>query len=224
VDYLFGEMDAGRLKPGSRVNAAGVAQALGMSAGPVREALCVLVGRGLIEFLPDRGARMLEFDELDVRQLWEVLAPIAAVGLRRGAEAVADGAPTETIERAYEKIRAVDASMSNLHILLQLSSYHFAVNDLGGNPNINAAIRRLNLAYWERYLSEMIDVRGNLEKYRDNYRRIHDAVMAGDGSSAESALYFHADWSVALLGEAERRRAGRKDRPPPRREIRRPKV
>src|SRR6185437_8550501 len=82
LDFILAEMDAGRLEPGSRVNAARIAGTLGLSAAPVREALSILAGRGVLELLPDRGAIMRPFSAQQVSQMWEVIAAVGAVGLR----------------------------------------------------------------------------------------------------------------------------------------------
>ena len=55
--HILEEMSADRLRPGMRVNAAKVQQALDLSATPVREALSLLAGQGVVELLPDRGCR-----------------------------------------------------------------------------------------------------------------------------------------------------------------------
>src|SRR5579883_2089348 len=82
LDYILEEMDAGRLGPGARVNAARIASTLGLSVAPVREALSILAGRGVIDLLPDRGAVMRPISPHQVSQMWEVIAAVAGVGLR----------------------------------------------------------------------------------------------------------------------------------------------
>ena len=91
-DHILAEMDAGRLRPGSRVNAARIAANLTLSVAPVREALSMLAGRGVLDLLPDRGAVMRPLTAKDVEQLWEIIAPVGGVGLDLAARAIAAGA------------------------------------------------------------------------------------------------------------------------------------
>ena len=201
--YVLEEMDAGRLQPGSRVNAAKIAEQLKLSAAPVREALCVLAGRGVVDLLPDRGAVMRPISAREVCMMWEMLVPIGAVGLKLAAEACTAGGDTSDIRAAYDAIRNDPFALPPLQFILRLNDWHYAVNRLGGNEFVNLALERLGVPYWDRYLVELIDVHANMKGYQDNYRRMHEAVMFGDGLAASAVMKFHADWSVALIRQAE---------------------
>lgn len=213
LDHILSEMDAGRLGPGSRVVAARIASDLDLSAAPVREALSVLAGQGVLDLLPDRGAVMREMTPKAVRQFWELLAPIGAVGLRLAARAIVDGADTAEITRKFAEIRREVGLEDPVSFLLLLNDWHYAVNRLGGNDFVTEAPSRLGVAYWDRYLVGIIDVPGHVDGYLTNYRRMYEAVMAGDGNGAAAILHFHADWSISLIDEAvASRKPARKSR------------
>jgi DNA-binding GntR family transcriptional regulator len=59
---------AGRLKAGARLVEAGIAEQMRTSRGPVRDALLLLERDGLIEKLPNRGARVLNFNARALRE------------------------------------------------------------------------------------------------------------------------------------------------------------
>ena len=103
LDHILAEMDAGRLRPGSRVNAARIAANLTLSVAPVREALSMLAGRGVLDLLPDRGAVMRPLTAKDVEQLWEIIAPVGGVGLDLAARAIAAGAIQATLRPRIEQ-------------------------------------------------------------------------------------------------------------------------
>jgi DNA-binding GntR family transcriptional regulator len=213
LDFILAEMDAGRLGPGSRVNAARIAGTLGLSAAPVREALSILAGRGVLELLPDRGAIMRPFSAQQVTQMWEVIAAVGAVGLRLAALAVTAGADTSEVVARYQDIGGEPLAVSPVAFLLRLNGYHWAVHRLGGNEFVTPALERLGVPYWDRYLADLIDIHANIEGYLTNYRRMHEAVMAGDGEAAAAVMHYHADWSIQLIrqrterdGDVKRRR------------------
>ena len=216
LDFILAEMDAGRLGPGSRVNAARISATLDLSAAPVREALSILAGRGVLELLPDRGAIMRPFSAQQVSQMWEVIAAVGAVGLRSAARAAAAGGDTGEIVARYHDIGREPLAISPVAFLLHLNGYHWAVHRLGGNEFVTPALERLGVPYWDRYLAELIDVHANIDGYLTNYRRMHEAVMAGDGEAAAAVMHYHADWSIRLIrqrterdghGKRRRRRA-----------------
>lgn len=199
LDFILAEMDAGRLGPGSRVNAARIAATLNLSAAPVREALSILAGRGVLDLLPDRGAIMRPFSAHQVTQMWEVIAAVGAVGLRLAARAVAAGADISEIVGRHQDIGREPLAVSPVAFLLRLNEYHWAVHRLGGNEFVTPALERLGVPYWDRYLAEFIDIHANIDGYLTNYRRMHEAVMASDGEAAAAVMHYHASWSVLLI-------------------------
>lgn len=212
LDHILAEMDAGRMAAGSRVNAAKIAATLQLSAAPVREALSVLAGRGVIDLLPDRGAVMRPFSAAEVIQLWELIAPVAAVGVTLAAEAIAAGADPTPLQRQFDRICEDPFGRGALDFILRLNDWHGVANEIGGNPFVAAILDRLGLAYWDRYLVQLIDVAANVDGYIVNYRRLHEAVMAGDGRGAAAIVHYHAEWSSALVNAAEAARPTRRGR------------
>ena len=56
----------GHLEPGSRIPERELCEKFDVSRTPLREALKVLASEGLIELLPNRGARVRQFSEQDI--------------------------------------------------------------------------------------------------------------------------------------------------------------
>ncbi|MGI4876085.1 MAG: GntR family transcriptional regulator [Janthinobacterium lividum] len=212
LDHILDEMDAGRLGAGSRVNAARIAATLQLSAAPVREALSVLAGRGVLDLLPDRGAVMRPFSAAEVVQLWELVAPVAAVGLSLAANAIIAGADPSLLEHRFAAICHNPLETGALGFILRLNDWHAVANEMGGNPFVGIILDRLGVAYWDRYLVQLIDVPANVDGYITNYRRMHEAVMAGDARGAAAIVHYHGEWSSALVNAAEAARPGRKGR------------
>jgi DNA-binding GntR family transcriptional regulator len=76
---LRGLIIEGELSPGDRVNERIVCGQLGISRTPLREALKVLASEGLVQLLPNRGARVTHLTEPDLRAMFEVLACLEAL-------------------------------------------------------------------------------------------------------------------------------------------------
>jgi len=77
-----------RLSPGLMIPEPEVAQGLGMSRTPVREALITLQSEGLVELVPRRGVRILPISPKDMREIYELLTllePEAAADLAERA-------------------------------------------------------------------------------------------------------------------------------------------
>ena len=70
ADQLRAAIQTGRLKPGEWLRQERLAQELGVSQMPVREALKELIAEGLVEHLPYRGVRVVEFSPDDVGEVY----------------------------------------------------------------------------------------------------------------------------------------------------------
>ncbi|MDX8031835.1 GntR family transcriptional regulator [Lentzea sp. BCCO 10_0856] len=72
VDVLREQVLTGEIPPGSRVNEVEVAQKLGISRGPLREAIRHLASEGLLTLVPHRGAFVPNADADEVKALFEL--------------------------------------------------------------------------------------------------------------------------------------------------------
>ena len=76
ADRLRGEILQGQLKPGEWLRQERLAFEQGVSQTPVREALRQLAAEGLVEHVPYRGIRVVEFSVEDVEDLYACRALI----------------------------------------------------------------------------------------------------------------------------------------------------
>lgn len=178
----------GDVLPGARLGQVELAEQLGISRTPVREALGRLTGEGLVEFLPNRGFRAagLVLDQvvrrLEVRLLLEPgIARLAAE--RRGEEHLA--ALRASIEReaaAATRVAAHDASRD----------FHVALAEATGNPELVSVFGSL----WVVEIGRRLLARRAVEsdwKGADvsEHRAIAAAVEAGDGELAARLMEEH---------------------------------
>jgi DNA-binding GntR family transcriptional regulator len=74
TDQLRSAILSGRLGPGERLQHDEIARQLGVSRMPVREALRVLDGEGLVELRPHRGAVVVDLRPEDIAEVFEIRA------------------------------------------------------------------------------------------------------------------------------------------------------
>jgi DNA-binding GntR family transcriptional regulator len=92
----------GHLAPGSRVPERELCLQMSVSRTPLREALKVLAAEGLIELLPNRGARVRRFTEADVRNLFDVVAGLEFTAGRLACEKITDDGISAIEELHYQ--------------------------------------------------------------------------------------------------------------------------
>jgi DNA-binding GntR family transcriptional regulator len=101
-------IQSGQLKPDQRLNESELAERFGISRTPLREAIKILATEGLLELLPNRGARVARFSEAEVDEMLVVIAALEATAGELACRHI-DAAELAAIEalharmtRAYE--------------------------------------------------------------------------------------------------------------------------
>lgn len=144
------------LPPGTRLTEAVLCERLKVSRTPLREALKVLSHQGLVEILPNRGARVVKLTKEDVRHLFEVIGALESLAGRLACEQISDAEICE--------IRAIHYQMQANFIRRDLPSYfrlnqeiHRRVVDAARNPVLAATHENLNARLLRaRYLASQI--------------------------------------------------------------------
>ena len=83
-------LQTGALSPGQRIVTSELAQELGLSRGPVREALHILAGEGVVELLPNKGARIRPIGKKDILDVLTLLSALGGLAIYLGAELMSD--------------------------------------------------------------------------------------------------------------------------------------
>ncbi|PZO67337.1 MAG: GntR family transcriptional regulator [Paracoccus denitrificans] len=130
------------LPPGSPIEEAQLAERMGISRTPIREALVRLAGEGLVSTLPNRSTIVSQIDFLNLSSFFDAITLMYRVTTRKAAEL----RRPEDIEviRAHQArfARAVDAQDA-LAMIATNRDFHAAIAEAGRNPYYTAMFSRL---------------------------------------------------------------------------------
>ncbi len=101
ADKIRELIHTGAIKPGEWLRQEHLSQAVGVSPTPLREAVKVLVAEGLLEHLPYRGVRVVQFSPADVEDIYSVRAHLESLAARSAVTSI-----TDDELRELEKIHA----------------------------------------------------------------------------------------------------------------------
>ncbi len=190
----------GTLMPGTRIAERQLCESLGISRTPLREALKVLASEGLIDLLPNRGARVARLDERDVENMFQVMGALEALA---GSLAC-----THISEAELAEIAALHYEMLAQYMRRDLPGYfrlnqaiHAAIVAAARNPilattyqSLAARIRRA------RYFANLSDERW--QRAVAEHEVILQTLQARDGPRLARLLEEHLhNKSVVLRGE-----------------------
>lgn len=176
---------AGELEAGSRLNEVELARSMGVSRGPVREALRALAQGGLVDIVANRGVLVRRIGHREALDLYELRAVVFALAceqfaVRRTDEQLAMLA--RNLEEAGEAVRRADRAR---YYQLNLA-FHAAIVEGCGNARARsvyeAAVKEMHL-FRRRGLSEVPNIEASLAEHR----AIFEAVRQGDAEAAFAA-------------------------------------
>jgi len=103
----------GELRPGQRLHAGDLAERWHVSATPLREAFQRLAGEGLVELLPQRGARVSELAPDEAASIYELRLLLEPLALRQSLEASDDQHRGE-IQAAFAAFRSARSTLEGV--------------------------------------------------------------------------------------------------------------
>ena len=122
-DRLRAAILRGELAPGQRLHASDLAERWSVSATPLREAFQRLAGYGLVEMLPQRGARVSQVSADEASSIYDLRLQLEPVALRRSLERTDEEHRNEISDafHAFRTAATLDARVeahSQLHAVL----------------------------------------------------------------------------------------------------------
>jgi DNA-binding GntR family transcriptional regulator len=183
ADWLAERIISGEEVPGSRLTETDVARRAGVSRSPVREALRILEGEGLVQIAPRFGAQVARVGIADVEELYACRMLLEPVCTRLAVEALA---PDDVAELDDVRTR-MERAVANPVRFLNVNVDYFRTLVLHCP---NETMRELVELTWKkavRYWS----IFARLPRYAEisivQHKALHDAVLLGDGAAAEQA-------------------------------------
>jgi len=187
-------VSSGQLGPGTALSQAGVAQEYGVSRIPVRDALQMLAGEGLVDL---RGATAvvtpLSID--DLQELYEMREAVEPVATRLAVPRVGRAG----IARMTQLLAVMDDPGTGPGTWVETNAaFHAEVYTLAGRPRMIALVEQLR-RLTDRYVYFHLDVVGQSAHLQEEHRQILEAVRAQDAAGAAELTRLHLASSHAVV-------------------------
>ena len=177
----------GELAQGTRLVEGQLAERLGVSRNPVREAIRSLEATGLVDVVPRKGAYVCVIDHDEVRQIQELRVLVEGYAAKMAARGRTDEdleRLSECIERGRAASLAEDyPSASDWH-----RDFHLALEKAAGNPFLSTILDPLRHRT-ELVFTMVVNERGKIGW--DEHRAIYEAVKAQNDESSYELVRDH---------------------------------
>jgi DNA-binding GntR family transcriptional regulator len=201
-DRLLQMIVDGELVPGSRLLQMRLAEELGVSRTPIREALLQLEREGLVYTLPGRGMFVKSATHTEVLEFYEMRGLVEPHAARRAAER----ASADDIARVQAVQQRLEQPNSDMSEALRLNA---GLHQALVAPCGNRMLIRLLAGFWAQeqalraYALQMSSHPRGVTRMKQEHRAITAAFAAGDGERVEQLVREHIRDAVDLLKERQ---------------------
>jgi DNA-binding GntR family transcriptional regulator len=181
----------GNIPDGGRIPERQLCEMLGISRTPLREALKVLAAEGLVELLPNRGARVRQLSERDLGELFDMMGGLEGLAGRLACENISDAEIAEIERLHYE--------MYGFYLHRDMHGY-FRVNQAIHHRIVEAARNAALMSAYTSLAGRVRKIRysANFARKRERWgeamrehETILDALRRRAGSELSDILFRH---------------------------------
>ena len=176
-----------------------LATELGVSNGPIREAMLALVGDGLMEAVPNKGFRAVPLTPADLAEIYEMRLLLEVPVIARQAR---DGLPGDLAARLAGLVDTIERTARSRDLTGNLAAdrdFHLALLAAGGNRRLVSTVARLR-DQTRLHNLRTINADGRLITSAEEHRPLLAAIVRHDEHAAERLMRQHLehirqDWS-----------------------------
>ncbi|WP_170066361.1 GntR family transcriptional regulator [Neomoorella humiferrea] len=182
------------IKPGTMIQERILAEKLGVSRTPVREALRRLNSEGLIELIPGKGATVTKITIEDIREIMQVREPLECLAVKLAAERIQpqDIKYLEEMIANWDKeINCTDPAQINFQSLSTKDiAFHEYIVEIAGNKRL-ASILNMLRDQIRRITFLTQDNKNRIETSFPQHLKILEALKQRDPAAAEENMRQH---------------------------------
>lgn len=176
----------GKFKPGEKISEGDLAETMGISRTPLREAFRKLENEGFIKIVPRKGAVVTEVSPGEASDLYQIKSTLEGLAARLAASRMK--------EKELEKLEKINQDLEQLISQNDLEAFyrthtrfHEGFVKQCGNNRLISMISNLN-DHFKRFGMVTLTLPGQYENAIRQHREIIEAFRAGDAQLAESMV------------------------------------
>ena len=179
----------GELEPGTELAEVALSEQLGVSRGPIREAISRLAAEGLVSVRPRRGAVVRSLSKEEFLELYQVREALERMAVQLAVPRLTD---TELKElAALNEVMNASAAHDDIGGFFAANvAFHTRLLEASGNGTLQEVYRQL-LGQLGRYRLRSLTLRGNLQRSVSEHAAILRAAKRGDADRAAQLMAEH---------------------------------
>jgi DNA-binding GntR family transcriptional regulator len=187
----------GILKPGERLMEIQLAEELGVSRTPVREAIRKLELEGFVVMIPRRGTYVADLSIKDINEVFEIRTALDVLAAGLAVERITED-ELEQLERLLVEIGELIEEDDADKIVESDSQFHDILYRASRNDRLVGIINNLREQF-TRFRSISIQYPGRMQKSVEEHRRLVEAIASRDTDLAQQLAREHMENSEQTL-------------------------
>ena len=179
----------GELKPGERLMEIALAERLGVSRTPVREAMRKLESEGLVVMIPRRGAQVANITEKDLNDVLEVRIALENLSIENACMRMTE----EQLEELWNAAKNFEATMAegNLVKLAEADvAFHEVIYKSSDNRRLNQVLNNLREQIY-RYRVEYLKDENNYPTLMKEHKDIVEGLVRKNKTQVTETMHQH---------------------------------
>lgn len=181
----------GELKPGERLMEIALAERLGVSRTPIREAMRKLELEGLVVMIPRRGAQVASITEKDLNDVLEVRIALEDMAIEKACARITDE-ELERLKIAAETFEKTIAEGNLVHLAEADSAFHEVIYQAADNGCLLQVLNNLREQIY-RYRVEYLKDEEMRKQLVSEHAKLLEALQARDERVAKELSYSHIE-------------------------------
>jgi DNA-binding GntR family transcriptional regulator len=189
ADKLREQIFSKKLLPGSWLDEQSLADQLGISRTPMREAIKVLASEGLVTIKMRRGAYVTEVFRSDLEQIFTILSLLEGQAAKEAATKATE-AQLNLLDHLHHRLETAAADRDIEQFFEINVKFHELIQEIAGNRWMNGVIADLRKVL-KLHRRDSLTSTGRLQNSLLEHREILRALLKRDEGAAESAMQKH---------------------------------
>lgn len=181
----------GELKPGERLMEIHLANRLGVSRTPIREAIRKLELEGLVTMIPRRGAEVAQITEKSLQDVLEVRRAMDALCVELACDRISEE-ELEQLKQACENFEQATQTREPKKIAQADVALHDIIVRATGNDRLIQLVHNLSEQMY-RYRFEYIKDMSKHQRLIEEHRIIYESILKKDKETASKTAKLHID-------------------------------
>ena len=189
-EFVIDAIMSGELRAGDRVVAKALAERLGVSQAPVREAIRDLVLLGFLDTEPFKGTSVRSFTEKELQEVYTVRAALESLAARLAATRMTEE-DVRSLQSTLDRMIQAAQEQDEEEMVRLDNEFHETILQVSDNKLLHQVWQTVQFGYWTIVTARASTY--DLEELARRHESLLEALKSGEPQRAMAAMQCHIE-------------------------------